>query len=217
MPLERYSPDARLTVELATQEARQLGHRQVGTEHLLLGLLAQQGTAAASALGAGGASLALCREKVTEALATRSTGGPPGAGEELPFSDRARRALDRASRLAPRMGSEVVLPEHLLLSVLDVEGTAGQVLRGQAVDLTAVRQALSSPHRTVAASKEPGVAVSVAGPLCGNCGSLLEETLGQAKIGSAGLIVLYCTGCGVAIGAAASPNGGGTDRRRPPT
>jgi ATP-dependent Clp protease ATP-binding subunit ClpA len=43
---ERFSTQARQTVAEAQEQARLLGHRHVGSEHLLLGLLAQgEGTA----------------------------------------------------------------------------------------------------------------------------------------------------------------------------
>jgi ATP-dependent Clp protease ATP-binding subunit ClpC len=122
-----------------------LGHGHVGTEHLLLGLLIQAGSAAAEALHASGVSLAPGREKVIEALASRATAPAPGAGDQVPLTDRASRALDRATRLSLRMGSEVVGSDHVLLSVLDVEGTAGQVLRGLSVDPSVVREALMAP------------------------------------------------------------------------
>lgn len=51
---ERFTSEAREGVVGAQQQARQLRHGHVGTEHLLLSLLDQQGTAAATALGRHG-------------------------------------------------------------------------------------------------------------------------------------------------------------------
>ena len=151
--LDRYSAEARKAVALAHDEAHRLGHPYIGTEHLLLGLLAEGDNAAARSLQRAGASLALCREKVAEALASRSgprarsdlTGGP---SELLEMTDRATRALDRAGRLSARLKSDEVQTSHMLVSVLDVEGTAGQVLRGLSVDLTAVRDGLAGQVTT---------------------------------------------------------------------
>jgi ATP-dependent Clp protease ATP-binding subunit ClpA len=47
---ERFTSEARAVVVGAQQQARELGHDHVGTEHLLLGLLSQEGTTAATAL-----------------------------------------------------------------------------------------------------------------------------------------------------------------------
>lgn len=222
MSFERYSAEARRAVELAAQEARHLGHGRVGTEHLLLGLLGERNTPAGRALAAGGASLALCREKVTEALANRPVPPPRGEGKQLPLTDRATRAIDRANRLAARLGSEDVLTEHLLLSLLDVEGTAGQVLRGQSVDLAAVRKALSSPASSPTeaslgaplAQPAPPLAAepappSAVGPLCGKCEAPLDKSLGRTTFRSGEVVVFYCTACGTAIGAAPTPAANG--------
>ena len=57
--LDGYSPGARRVVSLAIAEANQLGHHaRVGTEHLLLGLLADADSDTAAALRAAGATLA---------------------------------------------------------------------------------------------------------------------------------------------------------------
>ncbi|HWE55898.1 MAG TPA: Clp protease N-terminal domain-containing protein [Acidimicrobiales bacterium] len=203
MALERYSDDARRAVEGATREARELGHGQVGTEHLLLGLLGEPESTAARALAAGGASLALCRDKVIEALARRPPLGRVAPGQQLPLSDRAARTLDRAGRLAPRMGSEQVLSEHLLASLLDVEGTAGQVLRGQSVDLAAVRHALAAADEPAEAPIQEPAEPVVTGPVCGRCGASLVGSLARARIHSVDAIVFYCSQCGTALGATA--------------
>jgi ATP-dependent Clp protease ATP-binding subunit ClpA len=217
--LERFSDEARRAVRLAGEEARLLGHGHVGTEHLLLGLAADQGSAASDALNSVGASLALCREKVVEALASRPA-SPQAAGKDLPFSDRASRALERASKLSVRMDSESVGSQHVLLSVLDVEGTAGQVLRGLGVDPSTVKRVLAAS--AVAAppasppdmpETEPTTREPRAIPCCGMCGSSLDTSLQHTvlTIGSGDspttVDVLYCAACGTALGAspAATP------------
>lgn len=208
--LERLGREAAGAVSRAREEAFSLGHRHIGTEHLLLGLLAGTGTAASDALIAAGASLVSVREKVFEALASRSSGSPGGAAEELPFTDRANRALDRAGRLSLRSGSDHVGCEHLLLSVLDVEGTAGQVLRGLAVDPDTVREALRSLSHGHPSPDErrPEPSVAAAGPRCGTCGSSLANSLQASTLAvSSGesvvpVEVYYCRICGTAMGAA---------------
>jgi ATP-dependent Clp protease ATP-binding subunit ClpA len=220
--LERFSEEARRAVRSAGEEAARLGHGRIGTEHLLIGLVAARGTAASEALAAAGVSIAPCREKVIEALASRA-GSPVAAEKELPFTDRASRALDRAGKLSLRMSSQEVRSGHLLLSVLDVEGTAGQVLRGLGVDPAAVRQALASAaspseawrdrsHGSVAtATPEPqhDTPRRVAGPVCGTCGAPLDSSLDHVvvRVGSddpvARVDILYCTVCGTAIGTTA--------------
>ncbi|RKE21513.1 Clp protease N-terminal domain-containing protein [Streptomyces sp. TLI_171] len=68
---ERFAGAARRTVELAAEEADRLRHERVGTEHLLLGLLAQPQDPVARLLGRHGLDLAAGRQAVAQAV-----GGP---------------------------------------------------------------------------------------------------------------------------------------------
>jgi ATP-dependent Clp protease ATP-binding subunit ClpC len=210
-------------VSAAAEEARRLGHGHVGTEHLLLGLLRQRGSRAAEALDASGVYLEPCRQKVSEALASRTTAPAASVGSPLPFTDRASRALDRASRLSLRMGSDVVRSDHVLVSLLDVEGTAGQVLRGLSVDPATVREALDAeaalsptPSRNQtppevfpgAQDPEPAESKRWAEPTCRGCGAVLRGSLdkvelpvGSGRQGPVPMVtVVFCTACGSAIG-----------------
>ena len=64
--------DSKKVLRLAAEEADRLGHRHVGTEHLLLGLLHFEGSLATQILQAKGARLATLREEVAK---TRSVEG----------------------------------------------------------------------------------------------------------------------------------------------
>lgn len=194
-------------VTLAEEEAHHLGHGHIGTEHLLLGILAEGQSLSARALVATGATLDAARDKVAEAVAVTAEGPATGA---LQYTDRARRALERASRLSLRHHADHVQTEHVLLSLLDVEGTAGQVLRGLAVDLARVRAALDPTaydDRTVPGPIDPGPR-GRASPRCPACGAALASALSHRVVTSAGegpgprgFLVAYCSACGSAIGA----------------
>jgi ATP-dependent Clp protease ATP-binding subunit ClpC len=221
--VDRLSEEASQAVSEAREEAYRLGHGHIGTEHLLYGLLAQSGTAASRALREAGVSLASVQEKVIEAFASRTPSGPVRVTRDLLFSDRATRALDRSGRLSLRVGSDQVRCEHILISVLDVEGTAGQVLRGLGVDPDAVRQALAFPpsgrRPADAALADPApvpertIEPDPVGPRCGTCGATLEGHISHARVpvgsgsgsGSGPALgqadVFYCSVCGTAIGA----------------
>ena len=225
--LERYDDEASRVVSAAREEASRLGHGHVGTEHLLLGLLRQRGSHAAEALDASGVFLEPCRQKVSEALASRVTPQATGVGSQLPFTDRASRALDRASRLSLRLGGDVVRSDQILLSVLDVEGTAGQVLRGLSVDPTVVRDALMAeaalspaPSRDQtpaealppAGDSQPAASKGFAEPACRGCGGALRDSLEQVElpVGSGEqasvpkVKVVFCARCGTTIGVLSS-------------
>ncbi|MEP7115553.1 MAG: Clp protease N-terminal domain-containing protein [Ilumatobacteraceae bacterium] len=83
--LENFSVRAQRVVSLATREARRLDHPQVGTEHLLLGALSDDGGEPAEVLRAAGVSLAAARHKVVEAL---GAGTGLSKNEVLPFTPR---------------------------------------------------------------------------------------------------------------------------------
>jgi ATP-dependent Clp protease ATP-binding subunit ClpC len=69
-------------LELSLSEAKLLGHRYVGTEHILLGLLRQGEGVAAQVLAALGADLDGVRERVIQLLAEYQAGkaGPAADG-----------------------------------------------------------------------------------------------------------------------------------------
>lgn len=202
---------ARLAVALADVEARQLGHRQVGTEHLFLGLLAEGSSRAATALRAAGVPLEPARAKVAEAVvvtddADADDGGSALDGERLPRTARATRALGRAARFAHGRRAERIGGEDVLLGVLDVEGTAGQVLRGLGVDLDRLRSALVDDHHDDDAAAPATVAVAPAPPHCPSCQADLRRELVHRPVSARGesgarpVTVLSCGACGVYLG-----------------
>lgn len=184
---------------LAEGEARSLRHKLVGTEHLLLGLLADDGTRAAALLREAGTTLAATRRKVAEAV------GPGHAGTTDPTSSpRATRAIGRAPRLARDHGADIVGEEHLLLAVLDVEGTAGQVLRGLGVDLEQLRSALGG--QATAPEPEPDQpAIVAAPPHCPSCHLALDAGLMATVVpvlahpSADEIVLLSCPDCGAVV------------------
>jgi ATP-dependent Clp protease ATP-binding subunit ClpC len=75
-----FTPRAKKVLELALREALQLGHKYIGTEHLLLGLLREEEGVAAQVLTQLGASLDDVREAVIELLSGYSEPAPEAAG-----------------------------------------------------------------------------------------------------------------------------------------
>ena len=139
--LQAFGPVARAAVMAAAAEARSLGHDRIGTEHLLLGLLTREGTSTVRVLNDAGVHLPVARHKVLQVLPA-TVGGARAPGGSAELTARAARAIRRSVRFSHTRRTEHVTPEDLLIGVLDVEGTAGQVLRGLGVDVDAVRAAL---------------------------------------------------------------------------
>jgi RNA polymerase sigma factor for flagellar operon FliA len=133
---ERFAEDARRTVVLAGEEARSFGHRRVGTEHLLLGVLREQGGLAAGVL----ASLAITVDRVRAEVVRL-----PGPGEEVTcrvsqFSPRAERVLRLARTEAFSLGREEVRAEHILLALVRRQDcAAARILREFGVGSARIR------------------------------------------------------------------------------
>ena len=121
---------------LAQEEARLLGHRFIGTEHLLLGLIHEGEGPAAQVLESSGISLESVRTKVGE-LAGSAEHGSEGA---RPFSPAAKRVLELALREALQLGHNSIGTAHIFLGLLRVgEGVAIQVLQSLGADLGELR------------------------------------------------------------------------------
>jgi len=136
---ERFTDRARRVVVLAQEESRLLGHNYIGTEHLLLGLLAEREGVAARALRSLDITLDAAREQVREIIG-------PGAQEprgHIPFTPRAKKILELSLREALKLGSEVIGTEHLLLGLVDEgAGVGAQILDRLGAPAPAVREAV---------------------------------------------------------------------------
>ena len=135
---ERFTDKARQAVVLAQEEARRLGHPEVGPEHLLLGLLAVDGESAATgALTGLGIPLDDLRREVEERIG-RGEGAPSG---HLPFASANKKVLELSLREALQLGHNYIGTEHILLGLIrEGESGAAQVLAGRGADLDAVRR-----------------------------------------------------------------------------
>ncbi|ACX53027.1 ATPase AAA-2 domain protein [Ammonifex degensii KC4] len=96
------TPRAKRVLELAVDEARQLGHNYVGTEHLLLGLIREGEGVAAQVLTMFGADLDKVRAQVLEMLST----GTPGAAQAGPAGRSKTPLLDQFGRDLTRLARE---------------------------------------------------------------------------------------------------------------
>jgi hypothetical protein len=134
---ERFTDRARRVVVLAQQEARMLNHDYIGTEHILLGLICEGEGVAAKALESLGIGLPTVRQQVEEIIG-QGQQAPPG---HIPFTPRAKKALELSLREAKQLGHNYIGTEHILLGLIrEGEGVAAQVLVKLGADLNRVRQ-----------------------------------------------------------------------------
>ena len=127
----RFTEKAQKAILLSQEEAKGLKHNYVGTEHLLLGLIAEGEGVAAKALIQAGITLEKAREEVVSAIGK----GQYGA-DILGFTPRTKRIFELGFIEARNLGHNYVGTEHLLLGLLtEGEGVAIVVLKKMGVDI----------------------------------------------------------------------------------
>ncbi len=137
---DRFTDGAKRVVVLAQEEARNLNHNYVGTEHLLLGLIGEGAGAAAEALAPLEVSLEAARRQVAEIVGT----GSNAHGGHIPLTPRAKKVLELSLREALRLGQKCMGTEHILLRLTrEGESVAAKVLVNLGVDLEKLELATS--------------------------------------------------------------------------
>jgi hypothetical protein len=151
-----FSDAARAVVARAVREAHALGHRYLGTEHLLLALSANPGLA-----GVALDDLGLTESAVKEAIERTIGRGRSGEGAALGITPRTKRIFELAIKEGKRLGARRCAdPEDLLLALAQAEGVAGEILAAHGVDERAVREQLA----TLLEREAPDLAVKVRAP-----------------------------------------------------
>ena len=136
----RFTQRARNSVLHAQEEAKQLNHPAIGTEHILLGLLKEGEGVGARALLNMGVDLQKVREEITRMIGTDGINVERAAGD-LPITPRAKKVFNLAFDEARLQAVNYVGTEHLLLALIrEEEGVAGQVLISMGVRLDQVRE-----------------------------------------------------------------------------
>jgi ATP-dependent Clp protease ATP-binding subunit ClpC len=134
---KRFTDRARRVVVLAQEEARMLDHSFIGTEHILLALIDEGGGAGVRALESLGISPDAVRQQVEEITGR----GQYTPSPHIPFTPRAKRALELSLTEAVLLGHDHVGTEHSLLGLIrEGDGVAAQVLVKLGADLNRVRQ-----------------------------------------------------------------------------
>jgi ATP-dependent Clp protease ATP-binding subunit ClpA len=175
---ERFTDDAREAVTAAQTEAGALRHGWIGTEHVLLGVLATGGGGARLLAGFGvdaagvrddvvrmvgrgeddidpdalatlGIDLEVVRERVERAfgpgaLMRRRRCRRGGIGPMVPFTARAKKALELSLREAINLSQRDLRAEHLVLGLLrEGDGVAARILTERGVTHAAARERIA--------------------------------------------------------------------------
>ena len=131
--MERFTQRARRVLSLAHEEAEKLNHNHIGTEHLLLGLIREEGGVAGRVLRELGLAPARVKDVVE-----RLTGVGRHKGGRIELAPGTEQVLQSAIEEARRMGHHYIGTEHLLL---------GLVHRGEGVGIDVLRRLGITPEQ----------------------------------------------------------------------
>lgn len=149
---------ARRSIQLAREEASQLGQPAVGTEHILLGILRCKGSHAATALNALGVTHEAARRCVQPTMPgiNPDTSAAEGTGgERQVVSAHTRRILERSVREAVKRHERHIGVEHILLALLaDSRNGAVQTLEAMKTTPKAVRRQLEHEWEAISATSQ---------------------------------------------------------------
>lgn len=145
-PFERFTKEARRVVTLAQNEAKEIGHTWIGTEHLLLGVLGIEDSVGGRALAHFGIALEETREEVKRVVGEGDEQGPKRRrGPRMPFTPRSKKVLELSLRIARKLKDDHIGSEHILLALFeDREGLASQILRERGVKEKELRRCVEA-------------------------------------------------------------------------
>src|SRR5262249_289735 len=98
--MERFTQRARRVLSLAQEEAERLHHNYLGTEHMLVALMREEGGIAGRVLR----DLGLEQHRIVELVEEMTRATPPSTNTALDLSPGVKRALELAVDEARRMG-----------------------------------------------------------------------------------------------------------------
>ncbi len=111
-----YTDRAKSALKTAQRYAKTNGQGYVGSEHILLGLALEHGSAAAQVLSENGVDGEKIRELIQEQIAFQH--GETALADREKYSPRAMAILQIADEMALRSGSDRIGTEHLLLGII---------------------------------------------------------------------------------------------------
>lgn len=153
--MDRFTQRARRVLSLAHQEAERMRQQYIGTEHLLLGLVREEGGIAGRVLR----DLGLEYERVQE-MTQRVSGVGEFGTPNVELSAGVQIVLESAIEEARHLGHHYIGTEHLLLALASLEeGAAANVLRKLGVTAEQIRR---QTRRVLQENKTTGAAAGAA-------------------------------------------------------
>jgi ATP-dependent Clp protease ATP-binding subunit ClpC len=135
---EKFTEKAKRILFLARYEASQQGAKQIGTEHILLGLLKEGEDTTRELFTRANVSMDLLQGELERRGPAREK---LSTSVEIPFSEETKRVLQFAEEEGERLMHPYIGTEHILLGLLRLEeSAAGRLLAERGMRLYAVRE-----------------------------------------------------------------------------
>ncbi len=142
MDYEKFTLKAQEAIQAAHSAAQKSDHSQIELEHLLAALIDSEGSAVRPLLERLGAPVDRLREKLDESLAKKPK--VFGHAAQVYLSPAAGKAISKAESEAAALKDDYVAGEHMLLAMLDDDGSVGPLLKESGVTKTGILEALKS-------------------------------------------------------------------------
>ena len=137
---KRFTENAQKIILIAQEEAKRLNHDYVGTEHILLGLCALDGTVSGKILTGLGVTFRKVRLEIEKMIGIGDTIMLLG---EIPFTPRAKKVLEFSVEESQMLATEYIGTEHILLGLIrEEEGMACKILENLGLNLNTVRESV---------------------------------------------------------------------------
>jgi len=134
--MERFTQRARRVLSLAHQEAERAHNNLIDTEHLLIGLMLEEGGVAGRVLR----ELGMSTERIREVVGRVTTPSENFDPSRMELATKAQEVLEYAVEEARRLGHHYIGTEHLLLGLVRLNCTAMEVLRRLGVNEDQIRR-----------------------------------------------------------------------------
>ena len=136
---KRFTENAQKIILIAQEEAKRLNHDYVGTEHILLGLCAIEGTLSNRILTSVGVTFRKVRLEIEKMVGIGDTIMLLG---EIPFTPRAKKVLEFSVEESQLLNAQHIGTEHILLGLIrEEEGMASRILNNLGTNLILIREA----------------------------------------------------------------------------
>ncbi len=134
--MERFTQRARRVLSLAHQEAERARQNNIGTEHLLLGLMDEEGGVAGRVLR----ELGMTPDRVRDIVQRVSGSIPNFDPNRIELAAETQQVLEFAVDEARRLGHHYIGTEHILLGLVRIESVAMEALRRLGVTPDQIRR-----------------------------------------------------------------------------